>query len=101
MIIDWAQPAQQVYNLIRGTDPRPGATTEIDGQPFKVFDSRLLPAQEGKAPGEIVEVTPEGMLVAANGGAILIRGIQPRGFPKMAPQEALELLNLRPGTKLG
>lgn len=100
-IIEWAQPAQQVYNLIRGTDPQPGATTEINGQPFKVFDSRLLPAQEGKAPGEIVEIAPGGMLVAANGGAILIGRVQRRGLPKMAPQEAIELLNLRPGAKLG
>ena len=100
-IIDWAQPAQQVYNLIRGTDPQPGATTEINGQPFKVFDSRLLPAQEGKAPGEIVEIAPGGMLVVANGGAILIGRVQPRGLPKMAPQEAIELLNLRPGARLG
>ena len=37
--IDWNKPASEVYNLIRGTDPQPGAWTLIDGQEVQIYDS--------------------------------------------------------------
>ncbi|MFQ5934566.1 MAG: methionyl-tRNA formyltransferase, partial [Dehalococcoidia bacterium] len=40
-VIDWGKPAQEVYNLIRGTNPQPGASTQFKGQTLKLFDSEL------------------------------------------------------------
>ena len=37
--IDWSKPAAEVYNLIRGTDPQPGAWTLIDGNEVQIYDS--------------------------------------------------------------
>jgi methionyl-tRNA formyltransferase len=40
--IDWSQPAQQVYNLIRAVaPPYPGAFTDIEGERFIVARARL------------------------------------------------------------
>ncbi len=36
-IIDWSAPIDRVYNLIRGTNPQPGATTYYHGKKLKVF----------------------------------------------------------------
>ena len=37
--IDWSKPVDEVYNLIRGTNPQPGAWTTCNGNELKVFDS--------------------------------------------------------------
>src|SRR5215217_6785551 len=36
--IDWSKPVRDVYNLIRGANPRPGAWTRIDGSEVEVLD---------------------------------------------------------------
>ncbi|MBU1587333.1 MAG: methionyl-tRNA formyltransferase [Actinobacteria bacterium] len=38
-LIDWSRPAQQVYDLIRGVTPEPGAFTEVDGARLKVVEA--------------------------------------------------------------
>lgn len=37
--IDWSRPAREVYDLIRGVTPEPGAFTEIDGARLKVIEA--------------------------------------------------------------
>lgn len=78
--IDWAKPANEVYNLIRAANPAPGAQTTIKGAEIQVFDCKLL-AGDG-TPGEIVEATDAGILMQANGGRILIERIRPAGGQK-------------------
>ncbi len=78
--IDWAKPANEVYNLIRAANPAPGAQTTIKGAEIQVFDCKLL-AGDG-TPGEIVESTDAGILMQANGGRILIERIRPAGGQK-------------------
>lgn len=100
-IIDWSQPAPRVYNLIRGTNPQPGATTYFGGEKLKVFDCELRPSARGVTPGEVIEVTGEGFLVAAAGGAILVKRVQPMGSPKLAALEYAASAVLRAGASLG
>lgn len=98
-VINWLQPATKVYNLIRGTNPQPGAITYFQGKRFKVFDSELLPG--GGSPGEIVSTTEQGFVVAAINGAILIKRVQVEGFPKIGAPEFVEQMGLRVGDRLG
>lgn len=100
-IIDWSQPAPGVYNLIRGTNPQPGASTYFGGEKLKVFDCELRPSPQGVTPGEVIEVTGEGFLVAAAGGAILVKRVQPMGSPKLAASEYAASAVLRAGASLG
>jgi methionyl-tRNA formyltransferase len=59
--IDWNQPAQQVYNLIRAVaPPYPGAFTDVDGHRFIV--ARARPA----APGALRSDLPAGLHVSDN-----------------------------------
>ncbi len=46
--IDWAQPAQQVYDFIRGLSPFPAAWTTIDGKLFKIYKSEILDSKKVK-----------------------------------------------------
>jgi len=99
-VIDWAQPILKVYNLIRGTNPQPGATTSLRGQKLKIFDCELIMQAVSAAPGEVIESSTKGIAVAGQGGWLLIKRVQPQGQPKVsAPEYALKV-GLKAGERL-
>ncbi|MGB2828388.1 MAG: hypothetical protein WBC50_09390, partial [Dehalococcoidales bacterium] len=93
-------PADEVYNLIRGTNSQPGATTAYGDIKLKIFDSELRPGDLKGEPGEVIEVTEPGFLVAAPGGAIFIKRVQPAGSPKIAAVDFTAQSGLKPGDHL-
>ncbi len=99
--IDWNEPVQRICNLIRGTNPQPGATTRLGDIQFKVFDSELRTGDVKGTPGEVIEITESGFLVAAQGGAILIKRVQPKGSPKIAAADFAAQSSLMVGKRLG
>lgn len=100
-VINWKEPAPKIYNLIRGTNPQPGAATSYGDIEFKVFDSERRTGDIKGAPGEVIEVAESGFLVAAPGGAILIKRVQPEGSPKIAAADFTAQSGLKPGDYLG
>jgi methionyl-tRNA formyltransferase len=72
--IDWAKPIDQVYNLIRGCNPAPGAWTTLSGKKLQIFDARkTLFRRFADVPGkigEVTDVTPQSFKVMAQGGLI-------------------------------
>ncbi|MHB1004509.1 MAG: methionyl-tRNA formyltransferase [Chloroflexota bacterium] len=99
-LIDWARPFREIYNLIRGTNPAPGATTFLRGKKVKIFDSEARAGMAG-APGEVVAVEPNGFVVAAQGGAILAKRVQPEGSGKVKAPDFVQAVGLQPGDKFG
>jgi len=72
--INWANHARVIHNLIRSSDPAPGAWTTFGGTKLQLFDSRkelvrTFGAVKGKI-GEVVEVGNGRMVIAAQGGRI-------------------------------
>lgn len=60
--INWALPAQQVYNLHRAVaPPYPGAFTEVAGNTYVIAKARLAPASNTVAPN-----LPQGLSVVDN-----------------------------------
>ena len=99
--IDWNQPVLKIYNLIRGTNPQPGATTSYRSNKLKVFDSELHTGEVKGSSGEVIEIAEPGFLVAAPGGAILIKRVQPAGSAKIAAADFIAQSGLTPGGHLG
>ncbi len=63
--IDWTQPAQQVYNLIRAVaPPYPGAFTDVGGHRLIVARARLAPP--GALPATQLTNLPTGLQVSDN-----------------------------------
>ena len=100
-VIDWHRPAGEVYNLIRGANPQPGATTGYRDMKIKIFDSELRPGDFKGAPGEVIEVTDSGFLVVAPAGAIFIKRVQPKDTPKIAGADFIAQYGLKPGDRFG
>ena len=101
--IDWGRPAADVYNLIRGTNPQPGAWTTLNGAEVQVFDSRRVPDTNGGTgtPGDVVHVSPDGVTVQADGGRIVVKRVRPAGGGKIPAAEWAEQAGVSAGTKLG
>src|ERR1700745_1350585 len=72
--IDWAKPWQQVYNLIRGCNPAPGAWTTPAGERLQIFAAKPLPATDPKGiggkSGEVVAIDHEAFTVACANGRV-------------------------------
>ncbi len=71
------QPAERIYARHRGVQPWPGSWFWHRGKRVKVLD--LRPEAGEGAPGEVLEVGPEGVLVAAGEGAVRLLVVQPEG----------------------
>jgi methionyl-tRNA formyltransferase len=97
--IDWSRPAAQVYNLIRGTDPQPGAWTVIGGAEVQIYDS--APSDGTGAPGAILAVTEHGFEVAAADGSIVVKRVRPKGGKKIDAGEFAKEAGLKEGGRLG
>lgn len=97
--IDWGRPVAEVYNLIRGTNPQPGAWTTLNGSEVQIYDSRK---REGTGnPGEVVSVSDEGVLVQADGGRILVERVKPKRGEKQDAVTWAASAGLASGTRLG
>jgi len=97
--IDWGKPAEQVYNLIRGTNPQPGAWTTFGGAEVQIYDSAR--AEGSGTPGEVVSVSDEGVLMQAGGGRILVQRVRPQGGDKQSAHEWAKPAGIEAGSRLG
>ncbi|MFQ5878975.1 MAG: methionyl-tRNA formyltransferase [Dehalococcoidia bacterium] len=97
--IDWQRPPRHVYNLIRGTNPQPGAWSLLRGQKLKIFDVAFRPSPVVGGPGEVVDVGEDGVAVALEGASLLVKRVQPEGSSKTAASEYAAQVALRPGER--
>jgi methionyl-tRNA formyltransferase len=96
--IDWSRPISEVYNLIRGCDPQPGAYTWWRGERLRLFDCRK---QAGDLPpGKIGEVSADGVLIGAAGGLIRAKRLRLGSGPKAASVEIATAHAIRPAACL-
>ncbi len=98
--IDWSKPAQEVYNLIRGCDPQPGAHTTCQGRMVRIFDARLQNGANSPAAGEITAIGGEDITIALNGGTLTVKRMRGEGA-KISGAEFAKQVNLKAGDQLG
>jgi methionyl-tRNA formyltransferase len=97
--IDWNKPVGEVYNLIRGTDPQPGAWTLIDGKEVQIYDS--APSQQSGAPGTVLAIADDSFQVAARDGSIMVKRVRPHGGKKVDAGAFAREVGLRAGKRVG
>ena len=98
VLIDWNKPSDEVYNLIRGANPQPGAWTTFNGAEVKVFDSRV--AGGSGAAGSVLAVDDAGVLVATADGAIRLMKVR-ADAGKVSAAEYASAAGLEVGSTLG
>lgn len=99
--VSWSRPVGEVYNLIRGANPSPGAVTSHRGQKLKMYDSEKVESRAGQVPGTVLEAGDRGIVVAAGGGAIRVKRVAPAGAGKIPAAEWAEGGGITVGEVLG
>ncbi len=103
--IHWASHVDFIYDLIRGTNPAPGAWTTLTGKKIQLFDARkhlfrTFGAVKGKV-GEVSEVTATSFFVTAQGGRIEVLKAKAEDGKKISGAELAASVGLAAGTLLG
>ena len=97
--IDWNKPVRQVYDLIRGTNPAPGAGTIHNGAELGVFDCACVPGDG--ISSRVMDVSDDGVSVQCVGGRILIKRVRPAGAGKVTAAEWAKDAGIEKGMTLG
>jgi methionyl-tRNA formyltransferase len=96
-VLDWHRSAEELERVVRAFRPVPGASTNLEGQPLKIWRARV---HQGTAePGTIRAA--EGALIAGCGSGLLeIQELQRSGGRRLSAEEFLRGYRLPPGAKL-
>ncbi|MFH1990995.1 MAG: methionyl-tRNA formyltransferase [Pseudomonadota bacterium] len=85
--IDWSKPGLEVYNLVRGCDPQPGAYVLFKDEKVRFYGPKLIEKSQDKTPGTILQIDNQGMQVAVSGGRLLVSRIKAGKGAKVAAAE--------------
>jgi len=87
--VDWAWPAGQIHNLIRGLHPWPHAFTFLDRQRVILLRSTASAEDSNAAPGTVLEAGGDRLRVAAGSGVVDVVELQAEGKRPMSAREFL------------
>ncbi len=96
--IDWSKGSDEVYNLIRGANPQPGAWTTVNGNEVRIFDSRKTDVNGD--PGSVLSIDDSGVVIATNDGSIRVMKVR-ADAGKLAAADYASESGLEIGASLG
>ena len=100
--IDWARPAREVHDRVRGFDPAPGAFTYLpDGKLLKIWETRVDGSSTEAAAGTVVSVSKKEFSVACGEGALRVLTVQPESKKRMPAAVFLNGHGVKAGDVLG
>jgi len=99
--IDFEKSIHDVYNLIRGCDPQPGAYTTFKAKKVRYYDARMDPSESGKKPGEVLAIETDSLIVAVKSGILRIGKLRVDKGEKVGPVEFARSVDLKVGDRLG
>ena len=85
--IDWNKPADELYNLVRGCDPQPGAFAVLGGEKVRFYGAKRIEETVVDAPGTILNVDDKGIHIALSGGRLVVGKVRPAKGGKVAASD--------------
>lgn len=100
--IDFAKPAEEIERLIRGLNPWPSAYTFWGDKTLKIWKASVVEeAADHAAPGTIVQVGKESLLVQTGKGLLSLKEVQLEGKKRMDIASFLRGYPLEEGLRFG
>lgn len=88
--LDFSCTAQSIHDKVRGMNPWPVAYAMLDGQPVKIWVTRMTDEKKDGKPGECVITDPKkGLFVQASDRLIEIKELQFPGAKRMEAKAVL------------
>ena len=86
--VDFNRDAKDIHNQVRGLNPWPCATFEMDGVRFKLHKTQIC-SKTDKPAGTVLECDKKLVIACGNGTSIELVTIQPEGKNKMSASDYL------------
>ncbi len=103
--LDWNKSGQEIYNLIRGCDPQPGAYADCRGEKVRFYGAGFVPGMIGgdigAEPGTITGLDLKGIRIAVGGGELLVTKVRPASAGKMEATAWVAAAGIKPGDRFG
>lgn len=103
-LIDWHLTGEEIVNRVRGFQPFPTAFTLLDGRKLTIWRASAVspPESGGKQPGTVLVARGRNLIViCGEDTAVSIREAQLEGRKRLAIEDFLNGISIKPGTRLG
>jgi methionyl-tRNA formyltransferase len=97
--LDWRRPAAVLARQVRAFDPFPGGVATLDGTSLKIWSAVPVEAAGKAEAGTILDVSPEGVVVACGEGALRLTQLQKPGGKRLPVREFLAGSTLASGQR--
>ncbi len=98
--VDWRESADLIERRVRAFNPWPVAQTTWDGEPLRLWGARVADGHEGATPGEVIELSADGLVVQTGSGGLELTRVQRAGGRPIAAADfarGRDLLGVRLG----
>jgi methionyl-tRNA formyltransferase len=95
--LDWTRQPAALARQVRAFDPAPGAWTTHHGAPLKLFGPTVR--EDHGEPGRVLSAGDD-LVVAAGGGALALREVQPAGKTRLPVADWVRGRGIAPGERL-
>jgi methionyl-tRNA formyltransferase len=99
--LDWTRAAADLERAVRAFAPAPGAFTTLAGRQLKVHRAEVVAGQASAAPGTVVHVGRDGLVVASGNGLLRLLELQLEGRRRLDAAAFAAGQRIVPGTCLG
>jgi methionyl-tRNA formyltransferase len=99
--VDFEKKIKDIYNLIRGCDPQPGAYSTYKGKRTRFYEAKMSPSAIDKQPGEVILIEEGDVQIAANGGVIKVGKFRVDKGEKIGSVEFAKSVDLKIGDRFG
>ena len=101
VMIDWNNPGVEIYNLIRGSDPSPGANTLWNQKSIYLFSTSFESSNHDKPPGTVTKISDESFSLSVSGGIITIGRVKVDREAKIMAADFVKSHKLKIGDRFG
>ena len=98
--IDWSRPGQDIYNLIRGCDPQPGAYCTHKGEKIRLYSARFHTDGSEAPSGEILGLEGDHLMVSTGKGALEIPKVRTPALGKAEASTFVAESGVKKGDRL-
>ncbi len=101
-LIDWTSSAREVHNLVRGTNPWPGAFTSRNGERLRIWKTAIADeAEVCESPGMVYKIDREGIEVCCGKGRAKLLEVQLDSGKRISAAEYVRGYRINEGEMLG